>query len=171
VAPSLSNIVPYRFSTEPIFYFFLLLRNRCTIFPLQFPDEPSQKIPAKYYQEPHQGDLKVRIMIRPEDAQKILTAHDLSMYLKDIVAKEDSDLKIDIDYESGELFINCPGFSNGLSVTTDTFGVWVINEAISQENDGVYTQSGNFHKTEKTITVLRAVASWIRDLEDSTRSF
>jgi hypothetical protein len=110
-------------------------------------------------------------MIRPEDAQKILTAHDLSVYLKDIVGKEDQDLKIDIDYESGEVFINCPGFSNGLSVTTDAFGVWVINEVISQENDGVFTQSGNFHKTEKTITVLRAVGSWIRDLEDSTRSF
>jgi hypothetical protein len=110
-------------------------------------------------------------MIRPEDAQKILTAHDLSVYLKDIVGKEDQDLKIDIDYESGEVFINCPGFSNGLSVTTDAFGVWVINEVISQENDGVFTQSGNFHKTEKTITVLRAVASWIRDLEESTRSF
>jgi hypothetical protein len=54
-------------------------------------------------------------------------------------------------------------------VTTDPFGVWVINEVISQENDGVFTQSGNFHKTEKTITVLRAIASWIRDLEDSTR--
>jgi hypothetical protein len=110
-------------------------------------------------------------MIRPEDAQKILTAHDLSEYLKDIVGKEDQDLKLDIDYESGEVFINCPGFSNGLSVTTDPFGVWVINEVISQENDGVFTQSGNFHKTEKTTTVLRAVASWIRDLEDSTRSF
>ena len=110
-------------------------------------------------------------MIRPEDSQKILTAHDLSVYLKEIVAQEDSDLKIDIDYESGELFINCPGFSNGLSITTDAFGVWVINEVISQENDGVFTQSGNFHKTEKTMTVLRAIASWIRDLEDSTRKF
>jgi hypothetical protein len=109
-------------------------------------------------------------MIRPEDAQKILTTHDLSVYLKDIVETEDSDLQIDADYESGELFINCPGFSYGLSVTTDTFGVWVINEVISQENDGVFTQSGNSHKTEKTITVLRAIASWIRDLEDSTRT-
>jgi hypothetical protein len=109
-------------------------------------------------------------MIRPEDAQTILTTHDLSVYLKDIVAREDCDLKIDVDYESGELFINCPGFSDGLSVTTDSFGVWVINEVISQENNGVFTQSGNFHKTEKTMTVLRAIASWIRDLEDSTRT-
>ncbi len=108
-------------------------------------------------------------MIRPEDAEKILTTHDLSVYLKEIVQKENSDLKIDIDYESGELFINCAGFSNGLSVTTDPFGVWVINEVISQENDGIFTQSGNFHKTEKTMTVFRAIATWIRDLEDSTR--
>ncbi|MCK9592662.1 MAG: hypothetical protein M0Q91_11725 [Methanoregula sp.] len=109
-------------------------------------------------------------MIRPEDAPTILTTHDLSVYLKNIVQTEDSELKIDIDYESGELFINCPGFSNGLSVTTDPFGVWVINEVISQDNDGVFTQSGNFHKTEKTMTVLRAIASWIHDLEDSTRA-
>ena len=39
-------------------------------------------------------------MIRPEDAQKILTTHDLSVYVKEIVQKEDWDLKIDIDYES-----------------------------------------------------------------------
>ena len=69
-------------------------------------------------------------MIRQEDSETILTTHDLSVYLKDIVQKDDRDLKIDIDYESGELFINCPGFSNGLSVTTDPFGVWVISEVI-----------------------------------------
>ena len=108
-------------------------------------------------------------MLRPEDVEIILTTYDLSEFLKDMVQQEDRDLKINIDYESGEVFINCPGFSYGLSVTTDPFGVWVINELISQDNDGVYTQSGNLHKTEKTMTVLRAVASWIHDLEDSTR--
>jgi hypothetical protein len=108
-------------------------------------------------------------MLRPEVVETILTTHDLSVYLKEMVQKEDRDLKIDIDYESGELFINCPGFSNGLSVTTDPFGVWVISEVISQDNNGIFTQSGNLYKTEKTMTVLRAVASWIYDLEESTR--
>jgi len=55
-------------------------------------------------------------------------------------------------------------------VKADPFGVWVISEVISQENDGIFTQSGNVHRTEKTITVLRAVASWIRDLEESTQT-
>jgi len=109
-------------------------------------------------------------MIRPEDIETILTTHDLSVFLEKMVAKEDRELKIDIDYESGEVFINCPGFSNGLSVKTDPFGVWVISEVISKDNDGIFTQSGNLYKTERTITVLRAVASWIRDLEDSTRA-
>ena len=109
-------------------------------------------------------------MLRPDDVETILTTHDLSVYLKEMVQREDRDLKIDIDYESGEVFINCPGFSNGLSVTTDPFGVWVINEVISKDNDGIFTQTGNHHKTEKTMTVLRAVASWIFDLEDSTRN-
>jgi hypothetical protein len=39
---------------------------------------------------------------------------------------------------------------------------------ISKDNNGIFTQSGNLHKTEKTMTVLRAVASWIADLEEST---
>ena len=115
------------------------------------------------------GFMEKLLMLRPENIEMILTTYDLSVFLKDMMQKEDRDLKINIDYESGEVFINCPGFSYGLSVTTDPFGVWVINELISQDNDGVYTQSGNLYKTEKTITVLRAVASWIHDLEDSTR--
>jgi hypothetical protein len=87
-----------------------------------------------------------------------------------MVTKEDSDLKIDIDYESGEVFMNCPGFSRGLSVTTSPFGVRVINEIILQDNDGNFTRTGNFHKTEATVTVLWAVASWITDLEESARN-
>lgn len=106
-------------------------------------------------------------MLRPEDVETILTTHDLSVYLREMVEYEDREPKIDIDYESGELFINCPGFSYGLSVKTDLFGVWVISEVISSDNDGIFTQSGNLHKTEKTMTVLRAVASWIHDLEES----
>jgi hypothetical protein len=43
-------------------------------------------------------------MLRPEDVETILTTHDLSVYLKAMVQKDDRDLKIDIDYESGELF-------------------------------------------------------------------
>jgi hypothetical protein len=108
-------------------------------------------------------------MLRPEDVEAILTTHDLAVYLEEMVLKEDCDLKIDVDYESGEVFINCPGFSSGLSVTTDQFGVWVINEVMSKNNDGVFTQTGALFKTEKTITILRAVANWIQDLEESTR--
>jgi hypothetical protein len=109
-------------------------------------------------------------MLRPEDVETILTTHDLSVFLKEMMQKEDRDLKIDIDYESGELCINCPGFSNGLSVKTDPFGVWVISELISQDNDGIFTQAGNHHETETTMTVLRAVASWIVDLEESSKN-
>ena len=108
-------------------------------------------------------------MLRPEDVETILTTHDLSVFLQEMVQKEDRDLKIDIDYESGELCINCPGFSDGLSVKIDPFGVWIISELISQDNDGIFTQTGNLHKTETTMTVLRAVARWIVDLEESTR--
>ena len=109
-------------------------------------------------------------MLRPEDVETILTTRDLSVYLKDMVQKDDRELKINIDYQSGELCINCPDFSYGLSVKTDPYGVWVISELLSQENDGIFNKSGNLHKTESTITVLRAVASWIVDLEESSRN-
>jgi len=108
-------------------------------------------------------------MLRPEDVETILTTHDLSVFLNDMVKKDDRDLKINIDCESGELFINCPGFSYGFSVKTDPFGVWVISEMLSQENNGIFTQTGHLHKTERTMTVLRAVANWIVDLEESSR--
>jgi hypothetical protein len=49
---------------------------------------------------------------------------------------EDLDLNIDIDYESCELFIYFKGFSNGLAILVDTFGIWCIREAISEKNDG-----------------------------------
>ncbi len=106
-------------------------------------------------------------MLRPEDVEKILTTGDLSAYLKDMLKREDRDLNLDIDFESGELFINCKGFSNGLSILVNTFGVWVIREAISKNNDGIFTQSKNSYKTESTLTVIRAVARWIHDIEAS----
>ncbi len=108
-------------------------------------------------------------MLRPDDSNNILTAQDLAVFLKDMVQKEDNDLNIDVDYEPGELYINCREFNSGLSIKSDKFGVWVISELISQENDGVFTQSGNAHETENTITVLRAIATWIADIEESKR--
>jgi hypothetical protein len=87
-------------------------------------------------------------MLRPEEVETILTTHDLSVYLMDMVQKEDRDLELNIDYESGELSVNCPGVSYGLSVKTDQFGVWVISEMM-QDNDGIFSQSRNLYKTEK----------------------
>jgi hypothetical protein len=106
-------------------------------------------------------------MVRPEDIEKILTTQDLCGYLKESMQREDLDLNIDIDFESGELFMNCKGFSDGLSILVDTFGVWVIRETISEKNDGIFTQGKKSHHTENTVTVIRAVARWIRDIEES----
>jgi len=87
-----------------------------------------------------------------------------------VLRREDLDLNIDIDYESGELFINCKGFSNGLSIIVDTFGVWITRETLSEKNNGIFTQDKKFHSTENTATVIRAVARWFRDIEESSRS-
>ncbi len=108
-------------------------------------------------------------MLRPDDSNTILTTQDLARFLKDVIRREDSDLKIDVDYESGELYITCKEFSSGLSIKSDMFGVWVVSELISQENDGIFTQTGNIHETEHTLTVLRAIATWIRDIEENRR--
>jgi hypothetical protein len=51
-------------------------------------------------------------------------------------------------------------------VITDPFGVWIISEVISLDNNGIFTRPVKlFRTTERTVTVLRAVASWIIDLE------
>jgi len=109
-------------------------------------------------------------MLRPEDIGKILTTHDLSAYLEKMVQRDDLDLDIHVEYETGELFMNCKGFSNGLSILIDPFGVWIIRETISKENDGVFTQRKDFYKTEHTMTVIRAIARWIRDIEETAGS-
>ena len=109
-------------------------------------------------------------MLRPEDIEKILTTQDLSAYLKDMLKSEGRDLNIKIDYESGELFINAKGFSYGLSILIDPFGVWVIREVLSRDAGGTFTQSKNSYKTENTVTVIRAVARWIQDIEESVKS-
>ncbi|MEI8330197.1 MAG: hypothetical protein WCF90_00825 [Methanomicrobiales archaeon] len=54
-------------------------------------------------------------------------------------------------------------------MTTDPFIFWVLNEVISMDNNGILTQTGNHFNTKKTMTVIRAVASWIFDLEESSR--
>ncbi|MFA5331859.1 MAG: hypothetical protein WC342_05725 [Methanoregula sp.] len=105
-------------------------------------------------------------MSEAEDICQILTTYDLSLYVRDILEKKKINRALDVDYESGELFLSYKDFDYGLSVTIDVFGVWTINELLSKENDGVFTQSGNLHKTESTMTVLRAISSWLLDVEE-----
>ncbi|MDD1703020.1 MAG: hypothetical protein LUQ31_08590 [Methanoregula sp.] len=103
------------------------------------------------------------------DIPQILTTYDLSLYVRDVLEKKKINRALDVDYEAGELFISYKEFGYGLSVTIDVFGVWIINELISKENDGVFTQSGNLHKTESTLTVLRAISSWLMDVEENKK--
>jgi len=108
-------------------------------------------------------------MSESPDNGQILTTYDLAAYVRNVLEKKKLNPALKVDYESGELFISYREFGYGLSVTIDVFGVWIINELISKENDGVFTQSGNLHKTESTQTVLRAISSWLRDVEESTK--
>lgn len=109
-------------------------------------------------------------MLRPEDIGKILTTHDLSAYLEKMVQRDDLDLDIHVEYETGELSMNCKGVSNGLPVLIAPFGVKVIRETISKETDGICTRSKAFYKTAHTLTVIRAIARWIRDIEETAGS-
>jgi hypothetical protein len=40
----------------------------------------------------------------------------------------------------------------------NTFGVWIIREVISKNNDGIFDESKNSSTTENTLTVIRAFA-------------
>jgi glycine cleavage system aminomethyltransferase T len=100
-------------------------------------------------------------MLTPEEADTLLTTHDLAEFVKEEVRLAGADKKISITLDDDALYLTSEGYTHGLSVTTDPFGFWVIDTLVSQENDGEYVCAGNSRTTEKTMTVIRAIARWI----------
>jgi hypothetical protein len=65
-----------------------------------------------------------------------------------------------INYSNGHFLIGHERFQDGLSVSTDCFGVWEMTRLIAMD-DGSYQFTDTVLKTERTETVVRALASLI----------
>jgi hypothetical protein len=100
-------------------------------------------------------------MLTPEEADTLLTTNDLAEFVKEEVRLAGVDQKISVEYQDEELCLTSEGHTHGLSITADSFGFWTIDTLILHESDGIYVHAGNSRTTERTITVIRAVARWI----------
>jgi hypothetical protein len=106
-------------------------------------------------------------MLNLDTVDMIVTTFDLSEHLNEELKEAGGDPKIVVSYKSGEVIMTSEGYTHGLCIGLDSFGRWVIHELISHENDGVFAQIGSSHKTEQTMTVMRAVARWMFDVVES----
>ena len=89
----------------------------------------------------------------------VLTPFDLYEKISKIVTSENSP-GVFMNYGSGHFVIAHEKFNNGLSVSTDSLGMWVIT-AIESTPDNAYQYTNQVLRTENTETVNRAIASLI----------
>jgi len=100
-------------------------------------------------------------MLTPEEADLLLTPRDLSAYVSEEVRKAGAEQKIVVDCLPEELRLTSASSAHGLSIAVDTFGRWTISPLILADSDGEYVPAGRTFSTEKTLTVIRAIARWI----------
>ena len=100
-------------------------------------------------------------MLTPEEADLLLTTHDLARYVSEEVKRAGAEQKIVVDCSPEELRLTSAGFTHGLSIKIDVLGRWIISPRIMPDVDGEYVPSGPALSTEKTLTVIRAIARWI----------
>jgi hypothetical protein len=100
-------------------------------------------------------------MLTPEEADTLLTTNDLAEFVKEELKQACVDQKISVDHQDDELCLTSAGYTHGLSITADSFGFWTIDTLILHESDGIYVHAGNPRTTERTLTVIRAIARWI----------
>ena len=95
----------------------------------------------------------------------VLTPHDLHEKMKAVItaAKNPS---IIINYGNGHFLIGHKLFRDGLAVSTDGFGVWVITRLSSSEQESFQFTSEVF-RTENTETVVRAIAALLHTWEEN----
>ena len=103
-------------------------------------------------------------MMSMDTIDTILTPQDLAERIKEELQEAGGDSRIIVEYKMGEVFLNSEGHTHGISIALDSFGQWIIHEQISHENDGIFAQTGHSHKTESTVTVMRAIARWLLDV-------
>ena len=89
----------------------------------------------------------------------VLTPHDLYEKMAKILTPEQYP-GVFINYGNGHFVIAHEKFNNGLSISTDGLGVWVIT-VIESAPDNAYQYTNRVNRTENTETVSRAIAELI----------
>jgi hypothetical protein len=95
----------------------------------------------------------------------VLTPYDLHKKIQAVLATE-TNPDIIINYGNGYFLIGHKKYRNGLAISTDGFGVWVITELSSTE-DKSYDFTDTVSRTENTETVVRALASLLIAWEEN----
>lgn len=95
----------------------------------------------------------------------VLTPRDLHERMKAVLAGAKNP-DIIINYGNGHFLIGHKKFRDGLAISTDGFGSWEMT-GISSTEDKAYEFTDKVSRTEKTETVVRAVASLLITWEES----
>ena len=96
----------------------------------------------------------------------VLTPFDLYEKMSRLITPEKQP-GVFINYGNGHFVIAHEKFSNGLSISTDGLGVWVIT-AIASSPDNSYQYTNHVNRTENTETVSRAIAALLNNWSEST---
>ncbi len=113
------------------------------------------------------GERKTSSMLSLDTIDTILTPSDLAEHVKEELQEAGGDPGIVVEYTMGEMILTSKGHTHGLSISLNSYGLWVIHEQISHENDGIFAQTGHSYKTENTVTVMRAIARWLMDVMET----
>ena len=95
----------------------------------------------------------------------VLTPHDLHEKMIPLATAEKSPGVV-INYGNGHFLIGNNQFQDGLSISSDPFGIWQITQ-LSLAEDGSYQFMEPVIKTENTETVVRAIASLMMRWEEN----
>jgi hypothetical protein len=98
----------------------------------------------------------------------VLTPFDLYEKMSQIITPEKLP-GVFINYGNGNFVLAHEKFSNGLSISTDGLGAWIIT-ALESTPDGSYQYTGKAFSTENTETVSRAIAALINMWTESEKS-
>lgn len=96
----------------------------------------------------------------------VLTPSDLYEKLSKVVTPEKLP-GVFINYGKGHFVIAHEKFSDGLSISTDGLGVWIIT-GLESTPDNSYQYTDKVMRTENTETVSRAIAALIINWEESS---
>jgi hypothetical protein len=98
----------------------------------------------------------------------VLTPFDLYEKMSKLITPEKNPGVV-MNYGKGHFIIVHENFSNGLSISTDGLGMWVITAIAATPPDNSYQYTNRVSRTEKTETVNRAIAALVNDWLESEK--